>query len=255
MHRPRKRFGQNFLVDAPTIQSLISLIAPQDTDHILEIGPGKGALTKPLLGKVNRLEVIEIDRDLIEHLETLATNQQLTVHNHDALTFDFSDCSTARRIVGNLPYNISTPLLFHLLDHLPWIIDMHFMLQKEVVDRICAKSGNRNFGRLAAMVQSKCNTELLLHVPPESFSPEPKVNSAFLRLTPRENQLIPSELESTFQDIVKKCFSQPRKTLANNLKNVIAQDIMEKNGINPSMRPQELQLEQLALLAHLKKNQ
>lgn len=255
MHRPRKRFGQNFLVDPPTIQSLISVISPQDTDNILEIGPGLGALTKPLLNKLNHLEVIELDRDLINHLKTLGADQQLTIHNIDALKFNFSNCNSPRRIVGNLPYNISTPLIFHLLDYLPFIIDMHFMLQKEVVERICAKSGSRNFGRLSAMVQSQCNTELLIHVPPESFSPAPKVESAFLRLTPLENKLVPIELENIFHEIVKRCFSQPRKTLANNLKHEISQDIIKQNGIDPSIRPQQLKLEQLVLLAKIKRNQ
>ncbi len=256
MHRPRKRFGQNFLVDPPTIQSLISVISPSHSDSILEIGPGLGALTKPLLNKVDHLEVIELDRDLISQLQNLpAQEQNLTIHNIDALKFNFSQTQSARRIVGNLPYNISTPLIFHLLDHLHFIIDMHFMLQKEVVERICAKSGSRNFGRLSAMVQSKCTTELLLHVPPESFSPAPKVDSAFLRLTPLKKQIVPDELTTIFQEIVKKCFSQPRKTIANNLKNEIPQETIKLNGIDPSMRPQQLQIEQLVLLANLKNNQ
>ena len=256
MYRPRKRFGQNFLVDPTTIQSLVSAIAPSQSDSILEIGPGLGALTKPLLSKLNQLEVVELDRDLLCHLEKLpTTEQQLIIHHIDALKFNFSDTPHPRRIVGNLPYNISTPLIFHLLDQLPFIIDMHFMLQKEVVERLCAKSGDRNFGRLSAMVQSKCSTELLLHVSADSFSPKPKVDSAFLRLTPLKNQIVPEHLSQSFQDIVKKCFSQPRKTLANNLKNIIPRETIESNGIDPSIRPQQLQLEQLVLLAKLNKNQ
>ena len=256
MHRPRKRFGQNFLIDPTAIQSLVSAINPIQSEYILEIGPGLGALTKPLLSQLNRLEVIELDRDLIGHLENLSTqDQHLIIHHIDALKFDFSDTQHPRRIVGNLPYNISTPLIFHLLDQLSFIIDMHFMLQKEVAEKICAKSGNRNFGRLSAMVQSKCSTELLLQIPSESFSPAPKVDSAFLRLTPLKKQIVPEELLLTFQDIVKKCFSQPRKTIANNLKNEIHQEIIKSNGIDPSIRPQQLQIEQLVLLAKLKKNQ
>jgi 16S rRNA (adenine1518-N6/adenine1519-N6)-dimethyltransferase len=254
MHRARKRFGQNFLVDPTVIQSLISAIAPKNADNILEIGPGLGALTKPLLTKIDRLEVIELDRDLIQQLQQLNSKEKtVIVHQHDALKFDFSSSAIQRRIVGNLPYNISTPLIFHLLDQLPSIVDMHFMLQKEVVDRICAQSGSRNFGRLSAMVQSKCFTQSLIDVPAESFSPTPKVTSAFIRLTPHSQRLVPAEIEAAFKTIVKECFSQPRKTLTNNLRNIINSDEITAAGIDPSIRPQQLTLKNLLALAkHIK---
>lgn len=256
MHRPRKRFGQNFLVDPTTIQSLISAIAPKKSDDILEIGPGLGALTSPLLKRVDRLEVVELDRNLINHLTQLETSdKELIIHQYDALKFDFSSTEIPRRIVGNLPYNISTPLIFHLLDHLDCVVDMHFMLQKEVVERICAQSGNRNFGRLAAMVQSKCTALRLIEVPPEKFSPAPKVTSAFLRLTPRDSRLVPAELETTFKEVVKDSFSQPRKTITNNLKDNFSQKMIEAADVDPSIRPQQLRLDDLLRLAKLKQNE
>ena len=256
MHRARKRFGQNFLVDLTIIQSLVSAIAPKNTDNILEIGPGLGALTKPLLTKIDHLEVVELDRDLIEQLEQLnSKDKTVIVHQHDALKFNFSSPDKPRRIVGNLPYNISTPLIFHLLDQLPSIIDMHFMLQKEVVDRICAPSGGRNFGRLSAMVQSKCVTQSLIDVPAESFSPAPKVTSSFIRLTPHRQRLVPIGFEAEFKTIVQECFSQPRKTLTNNLRKIMPNDAISAVGIDPSIRPQQLTLNNLlALTKHYKKN-
>jgi 16S rRNA (adenine1518-N6/adenine1519-N6)-dimethyltransferase len=255
MHRARKRFGQNFLVDPTIIQSLVSAIAPKSADNILEIGPGLGALTKPLLTKVDRLEVVELDRDLIDQLEQLNSQKKtVTVHQHDALKFNFSSPNNPRRIVGNLPYNISTPLIFHLLEQLPSVIDMHFMLQKEVVDRICAASGSRNFGRLSAMVQSKCTTQKLIDVPAASFSPAPKVSSAFIRLTPHSQPLVPIELEVKFKIVVQQCFSQPRKTLTNNLREIISNDEIKTAGIDPSIRPQQLTLANLIALANISKN-
>ncbi len=255
MHRARKRFGQNFLVDPTIIQSLVSAISPRKTDNILEIGPGLGALTKPLLNKVDRLEVVELDRDLIAQLKQLNSQEKnVIVHQDDALKFDFTAPDNPRRIVGNLPYNISTPLIFHLLDQLSSIIDMHFMLQKEVVNRICAPSGSRNFGRLSAMVQSKCVAQQLMDVPANSFSPAPKVTSAFVRLTPHEQRLFSPDLENTFKVVVQKCFSQPRKTLSNNLKDAISHDQMTMIGIDPSIRPQQLTLDNLVALSKIHKN-
>lgn len=250
MHRPRKRFGQNFLVDPSVIQSLISTISPQVQDNILEIGPGLGALTKPLLEKVDKLEVVELDRDLVEHLNLLDTSQKrLTIYQCDALKFDFTSTNMPRRIVGNLPYNISTPIIFHLLESSQSITDMHFMLQKEVVERICSQSGDRNFGRLSVMVQSKCNAQALIEVPPEKFSPAPKVVSTFMRLVPHKTPKVANELESTFNQLVKTCFSQPRKTLANNLKKILSSDKIKALGIDPTIRPQNLTIEELIALS------
>lgn len=252
MHRARRRFGQNFLIDPDIIQAIVSVIAPCNTDKIIEIGPGLGALTKPLLNKVEHLEVIELDRDLIRNLETLNNeNNKVTIYSVDALKFDFSCTDQPRRIVGNLPYNISTPLIFHLLDKLDCIIDMHFMLQREVVDRICAVTGDRNFGRLSVMVQAKCLTQNLIPVSAKSFSPIPKVESAFLRLIPHKIPLVPIELESQFKNTVRACFAQPRKTIANNLKNILSHDQISNANIDPAIRPQNLTLENLLTITKL----
>ena len=252
MHRARKRFGQNFLVDTTIIQSLVKAISPLPSDKMIEIGPGLGALTTPLINKLDHLEVIELDRDLIKQLEVLKNeSNKLTIYEADALKFDFSSAEYPRRIVGNLPYNISTPLIFHLLEHIHSIIDMHFMLQNEVVDRICATSGNRNFGRLSVMVQTKCHTQKLIPIPAQSFSPAPKVESAFMRLTPLEQPLVPAHLEQSFTKIVQICFSQPRKTINNNLKNFLSQNEIVDLGIDPSIRPQHLKIENLLSLARL----
>ncbi len=252
MHRARKRFGQNFLIDSSIIQSLVTAIAPQPNDNIIEIGPGLGALTKPLLDKLEHLEVIELDRDLINKLEQLKQpTNKLTIHAADALKFDFSHTRYPRRIVGNLPYNISTPLIFHLLEQLDSIVDMHFMLQNEVVNRICARTGDRNFGRLSIMVQVKCSSQKLIHVPAESFSPKPKVESAFIRLTPLKKSLVPKQLEQHFKHIVQTCFSQPRKTVNNNLKKVLSQNKIIDAGIDPNSRPQQLTLENFLALTRL----
>ena len=250
MHRPRKRFGQNFLVDQSAITNLIKVIGPKLDDAILEIGPGLGALTKPLLKKVECLEVIEIDRDLVKHLQELDTQEhQLIIHQCDALKFDFSSHEQPRRIVGNLPYNISTPLIFHLLEYITSIQDMHFMLQNEVVDRMCASTGNRAYGRLSVMIQAKCQVEKLLEIEADKFSPPPKVTSGFVRLKPLQQSLVTPTLESAFAQIVKTAFSQPRKTLANNLKGQIASRDLEKLGIDPSMRPQQLEISAFVAIA------
>ena len=250
MHRPRKRFGQNFLIDQSAIAELVKAIGPNSDDAILEIGPGLGALTKPLLKKVECLEVVEIDRDLIKHLQELNTQEhRFIIHQCDALKFDFSSDERIRRIVGNLPYNISTPLIFHLLEHIKSIRDMHFMLQNEVVDRICAPAGDRAYGRLSVMIQAKCKVEKLLEIGADKFSPPPKVTSGFVRLKPLQQSLVTPTLESAFAHIVKTAFSQPRKTLANNLKKIIASHELEKLGIDPSVRPQQLEISAFVAIA------
>ena len=252
MHRPRKRFGQHFLVDPAVIQTLVCAIAPQAGDHILEIGPGRGALTAPLLKAVDTLEAVELDRDLIEDLNASAIDgKRLIIHECDALKFDFSTTGQPRRIVGNLPYNISTPIMFRLLDCLESIIDIHVMLQKEVVERICSPSGDRNFGRLSVMAQSKCAAQSLIEVPPEKFSPQPKVTSAFMRLMPHKTPIVARSLQPAFTLLVKACFSQPRKTLANNLKKILPRDTIKAAGIDPAMRPQHLCMEEFVALAQL----
>ncbi|MDR2838168.1 MAG: 16S rRNA (adenine(1518)-N(6)/adenine(1519)-N(6))-dimethyltransferase RsmA, partial [Azonexus sp.] len=184
-HIARKRFGQNFLVDSGVIAAIISAIAPQRADTVVEIGPGLGALTAPLLARLDHLHVVEIDRDLIARLKKSHPPERLTIHEGDALDRDFAAIGNDLRVVGNLPYNISTPLLFHLAEYADHIRDMHFMLQKEVVGRITAAPGDSEFSRLSVMLQYRFHLEWLLDVPPESFDPPPKVQSAVVRLIPK----------------------------------------------------------------------
>ena len=223
-HQPRKRFGQNFLVDHQIVNQIISTISPKNDDSIVEIGPGKGAITFPLLEYLDHLSVIEIDRDLVSMLE-LEGQKKLTVHQSDALTFDFNQIPNKLRVIGNLPYNISSPLLFHLLDYRDQIVDMTFMLQKEVVDRIVAPPGNKTYGRLSVMMQAFYEVELMFVVPKESFEPQPKIESAILYLKTKEQPLVKNS--KPLEEIVKLAFSQRRKTLKNCLKTILNQSQTE----------------------------
>lgn len=250
-HRARKRFGQNFLHDPAVIQRIIAVINPQKQDHIIEIGPGKGALTKPLLANVNQLDIIEIDRDLVNSLPAnLGFPEHLKIHQADALKFDFSSFNhTDLRIIGNLPYNISTPLLFHLLSHSSYIHDMVFMLQKEVVDRICATPGNKSYGRLSIMLQYFCDVESLFTIKPGSFNPSPKVDSAIVRLMPRNPEYTLTDHEA-FSFIVKAAFSQRRKTIRNTLKNILNESQLIEIGIAPEIRAENLAVKDFVELAN-----
>ncbi len=241
-HQPRKRFGQNFLVDHQIINQIVSTIAPKKDDHIVEIGPGKGAITFPIMGYLDNLSVIEIDRDLVVLLESKA-QEKLTIYQSDALTFDFSQISNKLRVVGNLPYNISSPLLFHLLDFREQIIDMTFMLQKEVVDRIVAPPGSKTYGRLSVMMQAFYEVELMFVVPKESFEPQPKIESAILYLKTRKKALVKNS--KPLEEIVKIAFSQRRKTLKNCLKSVLNQSQTE---IDLSQRAEMLSTENFVTL-------
>ena len=244
-HHAKKRFGQHFLNDAHIIHRLISHINPKSDDQILEIGPGLGALTKPILPQLDHLQVIEIDRDVINHLKHIG-GDKLTIHNVDALRVDLSeitDESRPLRVIGNLPYNISTPLIFHLLETSPQILDMHFMLQKEVVDRIAAEPNGKNYGRLSVMVQYRCQTEYLFFVGPESFSPPPKVDSAVIKLTPWKEKPFQAENETLLAQVVTQAFSQRRKTLRNTLKKIIDADALMELGIDPTARAETLSVE------------
>ena len=241
-HQPRKRFGQNFLVDHQIINQIISTISPKNDDSIVEIGPGKGAITFPLLEYLDHLSVIEIDRDLVSMLE-LEEQEKLTIYQSDALTFDFSQISNKIRVIGNLPYNISSPLLFHLLDYRDKIIDMTFMLQKEVVDRIVAPPGNKSYGRLSVMMQAFYDVELMFIVPKESFEPQPKIESAILYLKTKERPLVKNS--KPLEEIVKLAFSQRRKTLKNCLKTVLNQSQTE---IDLSQRAEMLSTENFVTL-------
>ena len=241
-HQPRKRFGQNFLVDHRIINQIISTISPKNDDIIVEIGPGKGAITFPLLEYLDHLSVIEIDRDLVSMLE-LEGQEKLTIYQSDALTFDFSQISNKIRVIGNLPYNISSPLLFYLLDYRDQIIDMTFMLQKEVVDRIVAPPGNKTYGRLSVMMQAFYEVELMFVVPKESFEPQPKIESAILYLKTKEQPLVKNS--KPLEEIVKLAFSQRRKTLKNCLKSVLNQSQTE---IDLSQRAEMLSTENFVTL-------
>ncbi|MDF1645757.1 MAG: 16S rRNA (adenine(1518)-N(6)/adenine(1519)-N(6))-dimethyltransferase RsmA [Legionellaceae bacterium] len=239
-HRARKRFGQNFLEDFHIIEQIIAVIAPKPDDNLLEIGPGLGALTHPLLKHVNTLTAIEIDTDLHAHLETLPNTQnKLHLICQDALTVDLTLFGKNIRVIGNLPYNISTPLLFHLLDHTAYIQDMHFMLQKEVVNRLSASPGTKAYGRLSVMTQAQCAVESLFLVPPTAFNPAPKVDSAVVRLTPHTTQLSKTHLTS-LENLLTQAFSTRRKTLGNTLKPILTPEQLLSLGIDPKHRPETL---------------
>ncbi len=252
-HRARKRFGQNFLQDFRVIDRIVQAVAPLDDDQLVEIGPGLGALTGPLLRAAGKLTVVELDRDLAAGLpQRLGYPQMLTLVEADALKTDF--CSLVRgegqlRVVGNLPYNISTPILFHLISQSRCIHDMHFMLQKEVVDRIVATPGTKDYGRLSVMVQYHCQPTFLFEVPPGAFNPPPKVTSAVFRLQPYGVKPIQAKDEQRFAQIVHHVFTQRRKTLRNSLKNWIAPQTFEALSIDPMTRPEMLSVGQFVALS------
>lgn len=247
-HAPRKRFGQNFLTDQGVITAIARAIAPSESDNVVEIGPGQGALTDALFDSGCAINAIEIDRDLQSQLRVMFFNRDLTLHNADALKFDFSQLSKADndlRVVGNLPYNISTPLIFKLLENLGLIKDMHFMLQKEVVDRLAASPGTKAWGRVSVMTQIDCEVESLFEVPPEAFFPRPKVQSAIVRITPKSAPYRPECSRKQLSKLVQLAFAQRRKTLRNNLKEVMADGKIEALGIDPACRAETLSLDQL----------
>lgn len=252
-HRPRKRFGQNFLHDPGVIRRIIDAIAPQPDDPLVEIGPGQGALTRPLLETVEHLAVVELDRDLIPRLEALDIDGKLSVHNADALRFDFCrlrEGETKLRLIGNLPYNISTPLLFHLMEQLACIADMHFMLQKEVVDRLTAVPGTKAYGRLGVMLHYYCRAERLFIVPPGAFHPAPKVESAIVRLVPHATPPVAVNDVQQLAWLVNRLFSQRRKMLRHSLKGYLSEARLQELGIDPTERPEQLDLAAFATLAN-----
>ena len=239
-HIARKRFGQNFLTDTMVIDRIIAAINPQPGQSLVEIGPGLGAITDRLLRYVEHLHVIEIDRDLVA---TLAEKHgdKLTIHATDVLKFEFANLPNKPwRIVGNLPYNISTPLLFHLLTYADSITDMYFMLQKEVVTRICAQPNTSNYGRLSIMLQYYCQVDDLFTVPNTAFKPQPKVESAIIRLQPYARKPAVAKDEQKFAVLVKTAFMHRRKTIANNLSTMISAEDLQQLNIDPKCRPQTL---------------
>ena len=255
-HKHKKQFGQNFLNNPRIIQLIVAAIRPKPDDHIVEIGPGEAALTAPLLDAVKKMDIIEIDNDLIQPLtRRFSANPAFNLHHTDALSFDYAtllDFEGERlRIVGNLPYNISSPLMFHLLTYASHITDMHFMLQKEVVDRICAEPGSRTFGRLSVMIQYACQTENLFVVGPENFNPPPKVDSAIVRLIPHQTKPFIANDEVLFAKLVKQAFSQKRKTLRNTLKGMLDAEQIEQCGIDPTARAESLPVEAFVNLTNL----
>ncbi len=249
-HVARKRFGQNFLVDGGIIGAIVSAINPARTDTVVEIGPGLGAITIPLLERVDRLHVVEIDRDLIARLKKQHTPERLTIHEGDALAFDFASIGSDLRLVGNLPYNISTPLLFHLASYGQQVRDMHFMLQKEVVERMVAEPGCADYGRLSVMLQYSFWLEWLIDVPPESFDPPPKVESAVVRLIPKDPALLTAKDPGKLSAVVQSAFAQRRKMLRNNLKGVLDDAGFAALDIAPTLRPEDLPLDDYVRIAN-----
>ncbi len=253
-HTPRKRFGQNFLEDPFVIQKILQSLQLKPDDHLIEIGPGLGALTKPLLQMLNHLEVIELDRDLAKTLqEECHASKNLTLHQADTLKFDFQTLfknNQKLKIVGNLPYNISTPLLFHLLKYSYIIQDMHFMLQKEVVDRLIAKPNSKAYGRLSIMTQYHCETHFLFTVPPTAFRPAPKVTSAFIRLIPYAKLPFVAHSIHILQEITTHAFTQRRKILQNSLKKYLELQDFERLSINPLSRPENLSVNEFVQISN-----
>ena len=251
-HRARRRFGQNFLHSESVIRRIIGAIAPARNDRMVEIGPGMGALTGPLLNTLNRLEVVELDRDLVAELPArLEHPRNLIIHQADALKFDFRALAGDQplRVIGNLPYNISTPLLFHLLDQSDAIIDMHFMLQKEVVDRLTAVPGSKAWSRLGVMTQTRAETSLLFRVPPGAFHPAPAVESAVVRIVPRALSDHQRELLPVLEAVVRKAFGQRRKTLKNTLKGLLDQADLVGLDIDPNRRAETVTLGEFYAMA------
>lgn len=248
--KARKRFGQNFLIDLNIITKLVQNIGLKRDDVVVEIGPGLGGLTRPVLKEIDHITVIELDRDLIPILSVLS---DIDIVNQDVLTFDFTELrkdDKKIRVIGNLPYNISTPIIFHLLKYCAEIQDMHFMLQKEVVERITATPDDSNYGRLSVMVQRYCKAEPLILIAPNAFDPAPKVMSQFMRLIPYEGNPFGILSDEDFYELVKMAFSMKRKTLKNNLKSLMTEAEILSCDIDPSIRAEKLPIEAFTRLAN-----
>jgi len=253
--RPRKRFGQHFLRDSGVLRRIVAAIDPQPGERLVEIGPGLGALTVPLLAAVGDLDVVELDRELLEPLRARCAGRgMLRIHHADALSFDFAALrgnGPSLRVTGNLPYNISTPLLFHLLAQAGDLRDLHFLLQREVVERMAASPGTKDYGRLSVMIQYRCRVEPLFAVGPEAFRPPPKVWSALVRLVPRETYVVALRNEDHLAEVVRRAFAQRRKTLRNSLQGMLDVAQIAAAGVDPGARPETLSLEAFAALSEV----
>lgn len=250
MHVARKRFGQNFLTDPYYINACINAIRPAANDLMVEIGPGLGALTNPLLAALKHLHVVELDRDIVARWNAKFPPERLAVHACDALKFDFGSLGNGLRVVGNLPYNISTPLLFHLVTYTRQVKDMHFMLQKEVVERMVAEPDTSEYGRLSVMLQHRFSMEMLFIVPGDAFQPPPKVESAFVRMVPLPAPFPAVQDEALFQQVVAAAFSQRRKMLRNTLAGLLSPEDFNAIGINPTMRAEVLSVADFAAITN-----
>ena len=253
-HTARKRFGQNFLHDHYVIDSIVAAINPGQNETLVEIGPGLGALTEPVADSIAQLHVVELDRDLAERLRHHPKLQsKLVIHEADAMKFDFTSLKEEGkplRIFGNLPYNISTPLMFHLFSFSGLIQDMHFMLQKEVVDLLAAGPGSKTYGKLSVMAQYYCQIIPVLHVGPGSFKPAPKVDSAVVRLVPHKERPVNATSVSDLHRVCTEAFNQRRKTIRNNMGNFITAEELTALGIDPNLRPENLTLTQFVTIAN-----
>ncbi len=251
MHIPRKRFGQNFLEDQGVVEQIVAAIRPQPGERFIEIGPGLGALTLPLLQRLEHLDVIEIDRDIVDGLRASHPANRLTIHEGDALEFDIAALGRDLRVVGNLPYNISTPLLFHLTNHAGAVHDAHFMLQREVVERMSAQPGTAEYGRLSVMLQYRWSIDSLFDVPPSAFRPAPKVWSSVVRMIPHRVLPHVADDERLFADVVMRAFGQRRKTLRNTLREKLTASDFEQLGIDPVARGETLGVADFVRIANL----
>jgi 16S rRNA (adenine1518-N6/adenine1519-N6)-dimethyltransferase len=249
-HHARKRFGQNFLIDRACIRRIVAAIEPNETQTLVEIGPGLGALTEALLAHVSRLDAVEIDRDLAAILIEKYARSGLRIHIGDALTFDYASLGEPLRIVGNLPYNISSPLLFRFSDCAERLTDVHVMLQKEVVDRMIAVPGSSQYGRLSVMLGYHFHIERLFRIGPGAFRPQPKVESAFARLRPKAATQKTARDPVLFATIVRNAFGQRRKTLRNALAGIVDESVMRASGIDPQARGETLSVDDFVGLAN-----
>lgn len=254
-HPIRKRFGQNFLHDEQVILQIIAAIAPDKTQTLVEIGPGQGAITQRLIEACKELHAIEIDRDLVQYLQTnFAAHPHFHIHCVDALRFNFCDLTRKDklRLVGNLPYNISTPLIFHILDNVHCIEDMHFMFQKEVVERMAATPGCKEYGRLSIMTQYHCIVEPVFDVRPESFKPVPRVNSSVVRLIPHLDKPVKVDDFLCFRQLVTQAFTMRRKTLRNAVKKMLTEEQIKTCEVDPVLRPDAIDIAAYARLSNFK---